>query len=227
MRDESATFILNRTGSTRDDTARTIVVTVKRNGGQLAVSGDDLLSGTYVGLSQALGALGTATERDAACAFWIFDLAVQTSEARIIGFGGPTMFQYRQAATFVGTVAGSVRVSISGTSINNPTTTFISYDHFQDQGGVLADGTQVTNADAGGNGHLSGVMSFRLNPLVGDPATLTTIAGTVDYGSADPVRISNGNPVGGVYVTAIDGGATARVNAATRTPSVADCLHLP
>jgi hypothetical protein len=224
--EEIGTNVLSRRGAQRDDTAHTRRITVARGAGRLVVGGDDELAGTYVALVDALRVLGTSTARDASCAFWIANLAIQSSEARIIGFNSPGMFQYRQAETFAGSIAGSVRVSLSGTF---NTTTQIEYAVFEDQGGIRLSGTQVTNADLNGNGHLSGVLQFELAPLAIDPTGAGTVTGTIDYGSAgDTVQISGGNPSAGSYVTFISGGATARVSAvAPPSPTVADCLALP
>jgi hypothetical protein len=227
--EEIGTNIFARQGTNRDDTAYTRGILVARSSGHLVVSGDDALAGTYVGLVEALGALGTATARDATCAFWVANLGIQSSEARIIGFNSAGMFQYHQAETYVGTIAGSVNVSLSGTF---NTTTRIEYAGFEDQGGVTLDGLQQTDADSNGSGHLSGVLRFTFAPLGLDPSSAASITGTIDYGGAgnpaDAVQISGGNTSGGVYVTSIHGGATARVSSvALPSPTVADCLALP
>jgi hypothetical protein len=225
LKDESSVALLSRRGAWRDDTQYAIPITVSRDGGRLVVSGAASLAGTYVPFVPALAALGTATERGAACAFQIFNLAIQSSEARIIGFGGPGMTQYSHSETYVGTVAGSVRISLSG-GLTGSTTT-IAYSGFEDFGGVRVSGPQVTKVDSGGDGHMSGVMTFTIMPISVDPATATTITGTVDYGA---IQISNGNASGGVYVSSIDGGGTAQVDGASsavRFPAVADCLALP
>jgi hypothetical protein len=232
MPDERSRAPLNRAGSQRDDTARTLHLTVTRDAGTLVMAGDPTLAGTYVGLGQALSRLGRATEHDAACAYQVTSLAVESSEVRIIGFGGSGMLQYQHAATFVGTVAGTVRVSMSGYLQN---TTRIEYAGFADQTGISVSGAQVTDADLSGDGHMSGIVAFTLTPLSADPsAASTSITGQIDYGgagnSADAVQISNGNPAGGFYVTTIDGGPTARVPAIAVTapsPPIADCLGLP
>jgi hypothetical protein len=224
--EEIGTSLYSRRGTSRDDAEHTRRIAVARDASRLSVSGDAALAGTYVPLVEALRALGTSTARDAACAFWIADLGVQTSEARIIGFNSPGMYQYQQAETYAGTIAGSVHVSLSGTLA---TTTRIEYAGFQDVGGVVLSGPQVTDADSGGSGHMSGVLRFAFAPLPVDPAGAATITGTIDYGSgADAVQISGGNPTGGAYVTAIDRGGTARVSAiAPPSPTVAQCLALP
>jgi hypothetical protein len=231
MADEHSRAPLNRVGSKRDDTPRTIRVTVTRDAGRLVVAGDPGLAAMYVGLAGALGRLGTATERDAACAYQVASLTVESSEVRIIGFGGAGMLQYQNAATFTGTVGGSVRVSMSGFLHN---TSRIEYASFEDLGGVVLSGPQITDSDTGGNGHMSGVVAFTLTPAVDPSAATSTIRGTIDYGGAgnpaDVVQISGGNPVGGSYVTSIAGGATARLTAVAVTvpsPPVADCLGLP
>lgn len=227
--DESSVPILSRRGAWREDVLRTISLTVTRDAGRLIVAGDAGLAGTYVALGEALGGLGSATERDAACAFQIANLGIRSSEVRIIGFGGPGMTQYLQAETYVGTVAGSLRISMSGFLQN---TTTIAYSAFEDLGGVRVNGPQITEADSGGDGHMSGVLTFALQPLALDGSAAAPITGTIDYGGAgnpaDAVQISNGNAIGGVYITSIDGGGSARVSPATApSPSVSECLGLP
>jgi hypothetical protein len=227
--EEIGTSVYSRQGTRRDDTESTRRITVARVAGHLVVEGDDALAGTYVGLVEALRVLGTATARDATCAFWIANLGIQSSEARIIGFNSPGMYQYRQAETYVGNAGGSVHVSLSGTF---DTTTRIEYADFEDHGGVRLSGPQVTYANSAGTGHMAGVLTYALVPLAADPSGAGTITGTIDYGGggnpADVVQISAGNVAGGVYVTSIDGGATARVSAgAPPSPTVADCLALP
>lgn len=227
--DESSVSILSRRGAWREDARRTIRLTVTRDGGRLIVAGDPGLAGTYVALGEALGRLGAAAERDAACAFQIANLGIRSSEIRIIGFGGPGMTQYQGAETFVGTVAGSLRVSMSGFTHN---TTNITYSAFEDLGGVRVDGPQITDADSGGDGHMSGVLTFVLEPRAPDGSAAIPITGTIDYGGggdpADAIQISNGNAVGGVYLTSIDGGGSARVSPETApSPSVSECLGLP
>lgn len=227
--DERSVSILARRGAWREDERRTIRLTVARDGGRLVVAGDAGLAGTYVALGEALGRLGSATERDAACAFQIANLGIRSSEVRIIGFGGPGMTQYQHAETFVGTVAGSLRVSMSGFAHN---TTTIEHLAFEDIGGVRVDGSQITEADSGGDGHMSGVLTFRFEPLLPGGGAAAPLTGAIDYGgagvAADAVQISNGNPVGGVYVVSIDGGGSARVSPETApSPSVSECLALP
>jgi hypothetical protein len=218
--------VFARTGAQRDDSQATRQITVARVAGRLVVTGDDALAGTYVAMVEALRTLGTTTVRDATCAFWVANLGVQSSEARIIGFNSAGMYQYRQAQTYVGAIAGSVGVSLSGTL---STTTRIEYEGFEDQGGITLTGPQVTDADTGGSGHMSGVLRFELAPLAVDPSSAATITGTIDYGGGgDAVQISGGDLSGGHYAVSIDGGASTRVNpVALPSPSVAQCLALP
>jgi hypothetical protein len=224
MPDESDRGVLGRLGSRRSDAARTLHVTVARAGGRLTVGGDPGLAGTYVGLTEALRNLGTTTARDAACAYQVFSLAIQSSEARIIGFGGAGMTQYQRAETYVGSMGGTVRVSVSGTTT---VSTVIDYAGFQDQGGIVVDGPQHTSSNWSGDGQMSGVMTFTLTPLPLDPASAVTITGTIDYG-ANAVQLTGGNPSGGFYVSRLDGGGTAQVSAvAPPDPSPPDCLALP
>jgi hypothetical protein len=114
-------------------------------------------------------------------------------------------------------------------------TTRIEYESFEDLGGVVVSGAQVTDADLSGDGHMSGLVSFTLTGArPGGSGPAPTITATVDYGGAgnpaNTVQISNGDPAGGFYVTTIAGGGTALVPATAVTaasPPVADCLGLP
>lgn len=242
--DERWKSVSDRFGAQRDDGVHLAYVTVSRSGGQLVITGGDpgfagipfSLAGTYVGLPRALSRLGTATEHDAACAYQVASLAVHSSEARIKDFGSARMTQYATSggARFVGTLAGYQNVSLSGfTSV----TTTIRYSGFSDQEAIVLDGTQYTDANLSGNGHMHGAVSFTLSPVPLDPAsaaTLAPITASIDYGgagtSSDAVQITNGNPTGGFYVTTLAGGPTARIpalNVTATSPSVADCLSLP
>lgn len=225
--DESGASLLSRRGAYREDVSQTVRLAVARTGDRLTVAGDDRLAGTYVPLGAALSAIGAASERDAICAFHLANLGVRSSEVRIIGFGGPGMTQYRGPESFVGTVAGSMRVGMSG-GTTHPVTT-IAYTGFEDWGGHRVDGPQVTDVDSGGDGHMSGVLAFTLTPIAADGAPGAPLAGTIDYGGGgDPVRIANGTAVGGVYAVALDGGGAARVSPeAPPSPSVSECLALP
>ncbi|WP_242360075.1 hypothetical protein [Anaeromyxobacter sp. SG17] len=227
--DERTTSLLSRRGAWRTDERRTLQLTVIRDGGRLVLAGDAALAGTYAAFGAALARLGTATARDAACAFQIANLGIRSSEIRIIGFGGPGMTQYQRAETYVGTVAGNLRVSQSGFTHN---TTTILYSAFEDLGGARVDGPQVTDANSGGDGHMSGVLTFVLQPRSPDGSAATPVTGSIDYGGAgnpaDAVQISNGSASGGVYVVSIEGGGSARVSPETPpSPSVAECLRLP
>jgi hypothetical protein len=227
--DERSTPLLSRRGTWRADTRRTIDLRVDRDGNRLVLAGDPSLAGTYLAFGGALARLGTATARDAACAFQVANLGIRSSEVRIIGFGGPGMTQYEQAETYVGTVAGSLRVSLSGFTQN---TTNITYFGFEDLVGARVDGPQITDANSGGDGHMSGVLTFVLKPLSPDGSEAPPITGTIDYGGAgtpaDAVQISNGSATGGAYVVTLEGGGSARVSPGTPpSPTVAECLGLP
>ncbi len=240
--DESSVPPLNRRGTERSDDQFQIPITISRSGGQLVVGGDVRVAGTYVALAEALGRFETATASPAACAFQIANLGMLRSQGRIIGFGGSGILNYRDAETYVGTVAGSLEISLTG-PLTGTTTTTIQYSAFEDIGGVVVDGPMKTDADSGGNGHMYGRMTFRFSPVAADGSPGTPIAGWIDYGGdatpwgpndpANAIQISGGNPTGGSYTVAIeDGGgtvtATAQVAPATPpSPSVPECLSLP
>jgi len=227
--DERSTSLFSRRGAWRADVGRTIALTVTRDGSRLVLAGNGSLDGTYLAFGGALARLGTATSRDAACAFQVANLGIRSSEVRIIGFGGPGMTQYQRPENYVGTVAGSLRVSLSGFTDN---TTTISYSAFEDLGGARVDGSQITNANSSGDGRMSGVLTFVLQPLAPDGTAIAPITGTLDFGGADnpadAVQISDGAATGGFYVVSIEGGGSARVSPETPpSPSVSECLALP
>jgi hypothetical protein len=227
--DERSTSLLSRTGVTRDEVSRTLQLAASRSNGRLTLAGDPALAGMYVPFQEALARLGATTERDAACAFQVANLAIRATEVRIIGFGGPGMTQYQTATVFVGTLGGTFRVSEQGFFDN---TTTITYSALEELGGSRVDGPQITSANASGNGHMSGVLSFVLLPRPSEGAPLPPIAGSIDYGEggdpADAVQISNGSASGGHYAIALEGGGSARVSPVTApSPSVAECLALP
>ncbi len=228
MADESGVPILSRRGSYRDDVQYDVPLIVTRAGGRLTVAGDPSIEATYVPLVEALGNLRTAGASDAACAFQVANLGMLTSQARIIGFGGPGITQYNDPETYIGTVAGSLRIEQHGW---DPNWTVMQYSAFQDVGGVAVEGPMRTDADSGGNGHMSGVMTFAFAPTAPDGTLGTPITGTIDYGTENPanaIRISGGDATGGFYTVAIAGGGTALVPPELPpTPPLAQCLALP
>jgi hypothetical protein len=228
--DERGRAPLARIGTSREDVSRTLHVGFTRSANELVIGGEPSLAGRYVLFRAALARLGTSTVDDAACAFQVANLGIRSSEVRIIGFGGAGMTQYFSPETYVGTLAGTLRVSLDGSFASGITTT-IAYSGFSDLAGLRVDGPQITDVNAGGDGHMSGTMSFVLEPLAGGQPG-APITGTIDFGGAgdpaDAVGISNGTASGGVYVVALDGGGAARVSPVTAPiPSVAQCLALP
>ncbi len=224
MDDERGTPLLQRHGATRDDVDRTLSFGQSRAAGQLVLTGDDSIAGTYVLLPEALAHLGSATADDAACAFHVANLAVLSSQVRIVGFGSAGMTQYKTPASFKGTMAGSVNVAVSGfTSID----TDITYTQFSDFGGVRIDGTQSTHVDAGGDGSMSGIVTLAFFPQPSPPAQ--ELDGAISYGGGgDAIQISNGSPTGGNYVVTLTGGGTTKLSpVGAPSPSVAECLGLP
>jgi hypothetical protein len=222
MPDERGEGLLDRAGSVRNSVDETIPLSAVRSGDTLTLTGNTDWAGDYVLLTDALGTLGTATAGDAACAFLVANLAVMTSEVRIIGFGGPGMLQYSSPFTYVGTLSGGVRVALAG-GLFSPVTT-ITYSDFSDFSGVSIDGDQITYANSGGNGHLQGTVNFTFSPtLSGAPAPQVT--GSIGY---DAIEISNGYVSGGDYAVSMAGGGTTSVDPVSApVETVASCLGLP
>jgi hypothetical protein len=220
MADERGTALLERHGSTRTDVDRTITLGQSRAAGQLLLNGDASIAGTYLLLSEALAHLGTTSADDAACAFQVANLAVLSSQVRILGFGGALMAQYKTAASFLGTASGHVEVDVSGFT---STTTDITYSGFSDFAGVTIDGTQTTHVNSGGDGSMSGTVTFTFAP----PAPAPPVDGAISYGT-DAIQISGGSPTGGNYLVTLAGGGTAQLSpVGVASPSVAECLALP
>jgi hypothetical protein len=93
---------------------------------------------------------------------------------------------------------------------------------------VLLDGPQNTRTNTNGDGQMSGKLGFRLSPRSADGTALPAIEGTVDYGGASPIQISNGVPSGGLYDIAISGGAAIQLDPlVVPAPGIAECLGLP
>jgi len=225
--DERGTPLLNRRGATRQDVNRALTFGQARGSGQLVLTGDASIAGTYVLLPEALATLGTSSPADAACAFHLANLAVLSSQVRIIAFGSAGMTQYETPATFRGTLTGDVRVSVHGSP---SVTTDITYSSFADFGGVRIDGTQTTHVNAGGNGYMSGTVTLALQPQA-SPAP-PEIDGSISYGpgggGGDSIQISSGSPTGGNYVVTLTGGGAAKISpVAAPSPTVASCLGLP
>lgn len=225
MPDERGTPLLNRGGARRTNVDTTLTFGQSRTGNELTLTGDASIAGSYLLLPEAMAILGSTSATDAACAFHLANLAVLSSEVRIIAFGSAGMSTYRTSATFRGTRSGSVGVSVHGVS---SVTTTITFSGFSDFEGVTIDGAQITHVDSGGNGAMSGILSLTLQPAVSGAATEPPeIDGTIDYG-ADAIQITSGSPTGGQYVLTLAGGGTTTVDpVAPPSPTVATCLGLP
>jgi hypothetical protein len=220
MPDERDKGLLNRAGSQRNDVDRSLVLSAARTPTTLALGGDAAWAATYALLPAALANLGTATADDAACAFHLANLAVMTSQVRIIGFGGPGMLQYHNPQDFVGTLSGFVHVK---TGVPSPTD--ITFDGYSDFSGVELDGLQHTNAGLSGDGDMAGTVDFTFRPDGAPP-----IHGTILYGDGGPdsLQIKNGIAVSGHYLVTFDDGVSAKVSpVGPPTPNIAKCLGLP
>jgi hypothetical protein len=216
--DERSLALLSRHGVRRSDIAVALGVDEVRAGAQLTLTGDASFAGTYLKMADALSRLGTAAASDAVCAFLVANLAVRSSEARVLYFGSAAMTQYGTTASFAGIFAGAMQVHADVSVPSFASTTTISYSQFADFAGVHLDGAQITKADGSGDGRMSGVLRFALQQ----------ITGSIDYGSADAIVISSGNPTGGHYSVAIDGGGQTQLSPAQpASPSLRQCLGLP
>ena len=181
----------------------------------LDLSGSQDLAGRY---RRLLGRTALITGTDAvatACAFFLANLAVESSEARIPGFNSAGLTQYlNREEPFDGILSGTVTIGLVGLFSPVATNTFRNYADFE---GVVLDGVQVSSTDTGGNGGLSGVLGFRI-----ERDGLPPLEGAVDYAE---VGLSGGNEFGDYLVT-LDGGTTYRVPTGRRNPPLEQCLGL-
>ncbi len=226
--DERSVALLSRHGVRRADVDVSLSVAETRTSASLAiaadaaVAGSQAFAGSYARMADALAHLGSAASSDAVCAFQAANLAIRSSEIRILYFGSAAMTQYGTTATFGGVLSGAMTVhaDISVPSFDSDTT--IGYAQFADFAGVHVDGQQVTKADGSGDSKMSGVVRFSLDAGAG-----RTLAGGIDYGGADPVIISSGNPSGGHYSVTIDGGGSAQIAPAQpASPTLRQCFGL-
>jgi hypothetical protein len=223
--------VTGRRGSTRSPPGLNapLPLALTRGADTLGLSGDPAWTGTYVRLQQVLPRFeGRPAAEAATCAFQLANLAVLSSQARIIGFGSAGMLQYGAAQDFVGTLSGKVNVHLSG-GLTTPVTD-ISYQGFSDFPGVELNGVQTTFAGIDGSGHMEGTVTFTLQP---DAAGGAAVPGAIVYGvpgGADNIRISGGHASsGGHYQVTLGDAAAVPVDpvAEPPTPPLSDCLGLP
>ncbi len=228
LEDERAKSLLSRAGATRQEVSFVDEVAYAAAGGRLQlVGGAGLLAGEYVELTGALGALDPATEAGAACAFQVANLAVLSSQVRVLGFNSGGMTQYLTEAAFGGLLEGQLGVRV--TNLLAPLAT-LSYQGFSDLTGVVLSGDQLTKTNLSGNGFMSGTVGFRLarrGPT--GSAALPDAVGELTYGqpdgTGDSVRITNGTATSGAYLVTLTGGGTARIPVdAAWAPALPSCL---
>ena len=217
--DERPVSLKDRHGaSRRDGLAENVRLDAARGPSRLTLAGDPALAGTYVPVSEALAHLGTATPADAACAFYVANLGVMTTQVRVFYFGSANMVQYTSAEKFIGTLSGDVGVYMAG--IGGDVT--ITFEQDSDIPGITLDGKQVTNSDLGGNGRTRNVVRFTFQADPTQPAG-PRITGAIEY----DLVITGGTATGGIYTVSIDGGATAVTDPVSApNPPVATCLGL-
>jgi hypothetical protein len=227
--DESDRSPFSRVGAHRDAVDVTSQVTIERTGDALVLAGDPSLAGHYLRLRRAVAALGTTTPHDAACAFQLMNVATQAFYVRVLGFGGALMLQYKDPASYLGTIGGSGQVRLEG-SLNTKTTfTFVGLVELS---GTHLEGVQTTTADTSGDGEMGGVLTWTIVPVGASGEELPALVAHVDFGGggdpADAVQITRGNASGGHYAVTLDGGGAARISPVTApSPSVTECLTLP
>lgn len=124
--------------------------------------------------------------------FRLFNLPMFTSQARVATFGSGGMTTYvNNATTFNGLVSGEFIVSLE--SLFSPTAHF-DYVDFQDLGGIVIRGLQLTKSDTAGNGMMEGILDVDFfRPDDGETPFLRV---AIDYGD---LEVRNGVAAGGFY----------------------------
>ena len=214
--DEHTTPVVGRIGATRMQLSpptmdqATLTTT---DGGAFDVTGSARFTGRYDPLLEATARIAGSEALVASCAFYVANLAIESSEARVPGFNSAGLTQYLNRDTpFAGILSGTLTIRLTGLFSPVATLTYANYADFE---GVVLDGEQISSTDSGGNGGLSGVVRFRISRQ-----GLPDLDGTVDYGQ---ISLSNGNESGNYQVT-LDGGATVPVASGFRNPSLEVCL---
>lgn len=183
--------ILSRRGAQRTDliTPRSTPLVLAMAGDKLSATVDGV-AGTYTNLYDVIAALDPETQAGVEDVFRVINLPLFTSQARIPGFGGAGMTAYKNTTTFYSAIGGETAGSMFTLGINNvysmPDTTFM-YTAFEDLSGITFVGPQRTIVSLGGNGDMTGVLSFTLRD--GPMSTDTAIVGTIDY---EEVEVKNG-----------------------------------
>jgi len=181
----------------------------------LELSGAKEIAGHYLTFLGRTALLSGTDATTTACAFYLANLAVESSEARIEGFNSPGMTQYlNRQEPFEGILHGSVTVGL--VNLFAPVVSF-TYNDYADFEGVTLDGVQVSSTNASGDGALSGVVGFRI-----DRKNLPPLNGQVDYRA---VSLAGGNESGN-YMVRLDGGTEVAVPTGHRNPSLEQCLGL-
>jgi hypothetical protein len=221
--------VTSRDGAQRFNVDAGATYTTNRDGGVLTLTGTPAL-GSFVSFTSALANLQATNQDQADCLLRVFQLSVISSEARILGFNGPSIIQYTTPATFNGVLEGSVNIGVE--SLFAPNTT-LAYQQFSDFTGFVIDGSQYSQTDLQGNGYISSAVSFQMNGSVADGGVPpTVIAGTVVYGNANgtppSILLVAGTPSGGSYQLSVDGGGTFPVGYdVLNTIDVSACVSTP
>jgi hypothetical protein len=221
--------VTSRTGAQRFDVDAGATYVTDMDGGILTLTGVPPLGG-FVSFPAALANLRATNQAEADCVMRVFQLTALSSETRILGFNGPAIIQYTSPATFNGILSGGVNIGVE--SLFKPNTT-LAYVDFSDFSGFVLNGSQFSQTDLSGNGHMSSVVGFQMkaNPGDGGP-TATVISGQVGYGNVDgsppSLLLSSGTPSGGGYQLTIDGGASFLVGYdVVNTMDVTACVVTP
>lgn len=221
--------VTSRAGAQRFDIDAGATYFTSTDGGILILTGNPPL-GSFLAFPAALANLTATNQAEADCVMRVFQLTALSSETRILGFNGPAIIQYTSPATFNGVLSGGVNIGVE--SLFKPNTT-LSYENFSDFSGFVLNGSQFSQTDLSGNGHMSSVVGFQMkaNPGDGGP-TATIISGQVGYGNTDgtppSLILSSGTPSGGGYQLTIDGGATFLVGYdVVNTMDVTACVVTP
>ncbi len=216
--DEASLPVSSRRGATRHQLSPPGVSEARIeafSGDTLVLSGSAEVAAHYETLLGRTAHISGTDDTSAACAFFIANLAVESSEARVPGFNSAGLIQYlNREEPFAGILSGTLTVGL--VNLFSPVTTnrFANYADFE---GVVLDGEQVSSTNGSGDGALSGVLNFRI-----EREGLPPLLGRVDYREV----ILHGGNESGTYLVTLDGGTPVRVPTGHRVPPLEQCLGL-
>jgi hypothetical protein len=186
--------ILSREGSHREESKPALEqdIALTYDGERLTVTDGDE-SYEFFRLEDVIARQDPTTREGATNLARVYNLAILTSQARLLGFGSAGMTQYLdETVSYRGLLSGHFTVHVE--EVLSPKTDII-FHQCQDLSAVVLDGLQHTSADLNAKGRMGGQVGFTLHRSPDGDGPLWQ--GLVDYGE---VLVDNGYAAGGYYV---------------------------